>query len=173
MPTLTFGASGTRTDRIVAPFSNCCGNTYSAQVGISIPVFQGFTNSYNIFQAQELAKASAANAEYQRDLVINQVFTSYYNLKTATVRVKSTDDLMASAQASYDLALGQYKQGVGSILTVLTAQAALDSARSQEASARWTWYSSLAQLSHDVGVIGLHGEPNLTLGDSTAGSGPQ
>ena len=81
---------------------------------------------------------------------------------------------MASAQASYDLALGQYKQGVGSILTVLTAQAALDSARSQEASARWTWYSSLAQLSHDVGIIGIHGEPNLTLAaDSTAGSGPR
>jgi outer membrane protein len=173
LPTLTFGASGTRTDRVVQPFNQCCGNTYSAQIGISIPLFQGFTNAYNVFQAQELAKASAANAEYQRDVVINQVFTSYYTLKTSTVRVKSTDDLMASAQASYDLALGQYKQGVGSILTVLTAQAALDSARSQEASARWTWYSSLAQLSHDVGVIGIHGEPNLTLGDSTAGSGPR
>ena len=144
------------------------GNTYSAQVGVSIPLFQGFTNSYNVLQARELANASSANAEYQRDAVVYQVFTSYYNLRTAMSRVRSADDLLASAQASYDVESGKYKQGVGSILDLLTAEAALASARSQQASARWTWYSDLAQLSHDVGILGLHGETRLHMAaDST------
>jgi len=166
LPNLTFSGSAGRTN-FDTPSLN--GNTYSAQFGVSFPIFQGFTNSYNILQAKELAKAAAANAEYQRDQIVYQVFTSYYNLRTATARVKSSDDLLASAQASYDVESGKYKQGVGSILDLLTAQVALASARSQHATARWTWFSSLAQLSHDVGVIGLHGETNLPLtSDSTS-----
>jgi outer membrane protein TolC len=169
LPALTFSAVGSRTN-----FDNprLNGNTYSAQLGISYPLFQGFTNAYNMVQAKALAKAARANAEYQRDVVVDQVFTSYYNLRTATARVKSTDELLNSSQAAYNVAIGQYRQGVGSILTVLTAGAQLASARSQQASARWTWYSSLAQLSHDVGVIGVHGEPNLQLSTDTTGAAP-
>jgi outer membrane protein TolC len=148
------------------------GNTYSAQVGVSIPIFQGFTNSYDILQARELANASSANAEFQRDQVVYQVFTSFYNLRTATSRVKSSDDLLSSAQQAYDAAIDMYKQGVGSILSLITAEAALASARSQQASARWTWYSSLAQLSHDVGILGLHGETRLHLASDSATTTP-
>lgn len=148
------------------------GNSYSAQVGVSIPIFQGFTNSYNILQARELANASTANAEFQRDQVVYQVFTSFYSLRTATSRVKSADDLLSSAQESYDVELGKYKQGVGSILDLLTAEAALASARSQQASARWTWYSSFAQLSHDVGILGLHGETRLHLANDSTTTPP-
>jgi outer membrane protein len=170
LPSLTLSGNATRTN-FDTPSLN--GNTYQASIGISIPVFQGFTNSYNILQAKELAKASAANAEFQRDQIVYQVFTSYYNLRTASARVKSSDDLLASAQASYDVEIGKYKQGVGSILDVLTAQAALASARSQHAGARWTFVSTLAQLSHDVGVIGLHGETNLSrLRGDSASAGP-
>ncbi len=150
------------------------GNTYSAQLGVSIPIFQGFTTSYNVLQARELANASAANTEFQRDQVVYQVFTSYYNLRTATSRVKSADDLLSSAQESYNVEADKYKQGVGSILDLLTAQAALASARSQQAAARWTWYSDLAQLSHDVGILGLHGETRLHMtGDSATTPPPR
>jgi outer membrane protein len=165
LPSFTAGGSASRAF-FDTPALN--GNTYSAQFGVSIPIFQGFTNSYNILQARELANGSLANAEFQRDEVVYQVFTSFYNLRTATSRVKSSDDLLSSAQQAYDAEIGMYKQGVGSIISLLTAEAALASARSQQASARWTWFSSLAQLSHDVGVIGLHGETHLNLaGDST------
>jgi outer membrane protein len=165
LPSLFASGSASRT---IFDTPSLDGNTYSAQVGVSIPLFQGFTNSYNVLQARELANASAANAEFQRDAVVYQVFTAYYSLKTATSRVKSADDLLSSAQSSYDVAIGKYKQGVGSILDLLTAEAALASARSQQASSRWTWYSSFAQLSHDVGILGLHGETRIHLaGDST------
>jgi len=152
--------------------SNLDGSTYSAQLGISYPIFQGFSNVYNVLQAKELAKASAANVEYQRDQVVYQVFNSYYALRTGTARVSSANALLASAQASYDVAIGQYKQGVGSILTVLTAQAALATARSQQVQARWTWYSELAQLTHDAGVLGLHGESPLRLTADTSTTTP-
>lgn len=153
--------------------SSLNGNSYVAAFGISFPLFQGFQNAYNVLQAKELARAQAANAEYQRDLVINQVFTSYYNLRTATARVRSSDDLLQSAQSNYNVAIGKYKQGVGNILNVVTAQAALASARSQSAQARWTWYSSLAQLSHDAGTLGIHGEMQIPLRTDSTGAPPR
>jgi outer membrane protein len=170
LPSLSLGASD---DYAFANPSSLNGNTYVVSAGISFPLFQGFQNAYNLLQAKELAKAQGANAEYQRDLVINQVFTSYYNLRTATARVRSTNDLLVSAQSNYNVATGQYKQGVGNILEVVTAQAALATARSQQAQARWTWYYELAQLSHDVGVIGIHGEMRIPLRADSTGTSPR
>jgi outer membrane protein len=170
LPSLTIGSSASHTHYIDA--SGPDGSSYSGQIGISFPLFQGFQNAYNVLQAKELAKASDANADFQRDQIVFQVFTSYYNLRTATARNRSANDLLASSQASYDVAIGQFKQGVGSILTVLTAQAALASARSQQASARWTWYSAFAQLSHDIGTLGLHGESQLRLSTDSSRTPP-
>lgn len=168
LPSLTLSSSANRT--YLSNFNNYQGSSYSAQIGISIPIFRGFQTVYNVRQAQELAKASAANAEFQRDNVVYQVFTSYYNLRTATAQVRSSADLLQSAQASYDVARGKYQQGVGSILDLLTAESALASARSQQVQARWTWYSTLAQLSHDVGAIGIHGEAMIPLAPDSVGA---
>lgn len=162
LPSLTLGGSTGRTYEL-HPSSGNTGNSWTAQLGLSIPIFQGFQNAYSVLQAKELAKASAANAEFQRDQVVFQVFTSYYNMRTATVHVWSSNDLLSSAQASYDVSHGKYQQGVGSILDLLTAEAALASARSQQIQSRWAWYSDLAQLSHDVGSLGLRGEPHIPL----------
>ncbi len=167
LPSLTLGGSSGHTYEL-RPHAGSVGNTWTAQLGVSIPIFQ-LQNRYSVLQAREQAAASAATAEYQRDQVVYQVFTTYYNLRTATAHVRSADDLLASAQASANVARGKYQQGVGSILDLLTAETALASARSQQVQSRWMWYSSLAQLSHDVGVIGLHGEPQLSLGPDSAG----
>lgn len=168
LPQITLGASGSQTFYNQNQAVNN-GHTWTLQAGVSIPLFSGLQNYYDILQAKELARAADANAEYQRDLVVYQVFTSYYNLRTATAQVKSSRDLLASAQSNYDVALGKYRQGVGAILDLLTAEAGLASARATEAQTRWTWYADLAQLSHDAGVIGIHGEMPIGLtSDSTS-----
>jgi outer membrane protein len=168
LPAITLGATGAQTFYSQQQ-STLNGHTWTLQAGVQIPIFSGLQNYYDILQAKELARAADANAEYQRDLVVYQVFTSFYNLRTATAQVKSSTDLLTSAQSNYDVALGKYKQGVGAILDLLTAEAALSSARATEAQARWTWYADLAQLSHDAGVIGIHGEMPIQLtSDSTS-----
>jgi outer membrane protein TolC len=113
----------------------------------------------------EAAQSKAAGLAQQ---VVNQVFTSYYALQTATQRVKTSDVLLASAEQSEQVARGRYTEGVGSILDLLTAQSALADARAQQVQARWVWYTALAQLAHDSGILGLHGEAPLPFSsDST------
>jgi outer membrane protein TolC len=53
---------------------------------------------------------------------------------------------------------------VGSILDLLTAQAALESARSLQIQARADWWLAVAQLAHDTGTLDLSTLPGVKGG---------
>ena len=67
--------------------------------------------------------------------------------------METTADLARSAKESEAVALGRYKEGVGSILDLLSAQSAMADARSQQVQAQWGWFMALAQLTHDAGLL--------------------
>ena len=54
-----------------------------------------------------------ARSETIRQQVVYQVFSAYYALQTATRRVRTAEDLIASAQQSSEVASARYKAGVG------------------------------------------------------------
>ena len=146
------------------------GQTYAVTFGLSLPIFNGWSRQYDIAAAKENAAAAAARAEQARLAAIAQVFTSYYALRTATQRVTTAAELLASATQSEEVARGRYAEGVGSILDLLTAQNALADARAQAVQSRWTWYGALAQLARDAGVLGTRGESNLSFLPDSSGA---
>ena len=160
LPTVTMGATRGQV------YSNTValeGQTYALTFGLSVPIFTGLSREYDIVAARENSAAAAARAEQARLSAIAQVFTSYFALRTATQRIATASELLASATQSEEVARGRYAEGVGSILDLLSAQGALADARAQSVQSRWTWYAALAQLSRDAGVLGPRGEPNLSL----------
>lgn len=130
------------------------GTTYTLGVQLALPLFDGFRREYAVEQAREDARAAEAEAQTLEQQVILQVWTSYFNVKTAAQQVKTSRDLLESAQQAADVTSGRYKSGVGSILDLLTAQRNLAQARAQDVQSRSNWFQSLAQLSHDTGVLG-------------------
>jgi outer membrane protein len=62
---------------------------------------------------------------------------------------------------------------VGSVLDLLSAQSALAGARAQQVLARLEWYTSLAQLAHDSGVLDPTGGSTLRLQPAASDSAPQ
>jgi outer membrane protein TolC len=142
------------------------GRAYSIGLGFDLPLFTGMARQYSVQSASEQLEAANARAEQTRQQIALQVFTAYYNLQTSTERVRTAADLLASATESESVASGRYREGVGSIVDLLIAQSALADARAQDAQARWQWHSSLAQLAHDVGALGLRGEALAPLGAS-------
>jgi outer membrane protein TolC len=136
-------------------------------VGLSIPIFSGFSRQYDVRAAEFQAEAAAARSETIRQQVVFQVFSAYYALQTSTRRVRTSEVLLASAEQSSEAALARYKGGVGSILDLLAAQSALASARAQRVDARLAWSVSLAQLAHDAGVLDPQGGSTLRLTTDT------
>ena len=128
-------------------------NQNAAMLRLSIPIFQGDSLKHNELKAQEDVKNQKAKLEKLEQTIIYEVWSSYFTLKTAAQQVETNDDLMESAQASYDVALGRYKEGVGGYLDLLSAQSALESARSQRVILLTEWYISLAQLARYTGTL--------------------
>ena len=149
-PAFTAGGVGARTfpDNPDHPYS-----TYTATLGVRVPLFTGFSQQYDVQQSKaevDLARAQLQSAE---QAVILQVWTSYYDFKTAQERLAASDDLLKSASQAHDAVLGRYQAGVGSILDLMTAEAALEGARAQQVQARSDWYMFLAQFAHDTGTL--------------------
>lgn len=164
LPSLRFGATGGRTYATTIPDG---ADSYSLSLGLAIPLFDGFGRQHDVAAARAAADAAAARSESLRQQVVFQVFRAYYDLQTATRRVATADDLVASATQSNDVALGRYRSGVGSVLDLLAAQSALANARAQQVEARLTWSVSLAQLAHDAGVLDPRGGSPLRLTSDT------
>ena len=153
LPSLSLDATGNRTFYWRSGSADPFSTNWSGAITLRIPVFRGFDTYYQVRKAREEADAALATAERIEDEVILDVWTSYYSVQTATQRVLTTRDLLASATQSAEVAQGRYKAGVGSILDLLTAQSALADARSQEAQARSFWFLTVAQLAHATGVL--------------------
>ena len=120
--------------------------------------FWYIAEGFAIRRKQALADIARADAERQEQLVIAQVWNSYQGLATAGQRVEASNELLSSAELSYESMLISYRAGVAQIVELLQAQSTLADARSENASARTLWYIALVQLAHDTGVVPLNGE---------------
>ncbi len=148
MPKLSLGAGPTWLDT-----GNITNNASSVGLTLTLPIFSGFNTTYQVRSAQAKAEAAGAQRDNVRLQVALDVWTTYQSLTTATQTVKTTADLLASAEQSERVALGRYKAGVGNILDVLNAQSALAAARLQRIQAMLDWHVSRASLARAVGIL--------------------
>ena len=125
----------------------------TAALNIVVPLFNGSSRRYDLFKAKQDANVQEAQLRSLEQSVILQVWSSYFSLKTSAQQVKTVEDLLASAAQSYEVALGRYKEGVGGLLDLLSAQSALMDARARQVSAQADWYISFSQLARDTGVL--------------------
>jgi len=135
---------------------------WATRLLVNVPLFSGFANEYEMIRTSaelEAARAQVATLEQQ---AILQVWTSYYALETATRRIGTSRDLLASAEQSERVAFARYREGVGTILDLLVTQAALANARATEVQARTDWFVSLARLARDTGAAAPLDQP-LTI----------
>jgi outer membrane protein len=128
-------------------------NQNSTELALNVPIFYGYSKRYDLLKAEQDAQVEKEQLNILEQRIIFQVWSSYFNLKTAAQQVHTSEDLMKSALQSYDVALGRYKEGVGGFLDLLAAQSTLENARAQRVDAMANWYISLANLSRDTGAL--------------------
>lgn len=149
LPTLSFGVNAGRNQTVGQP----AGNSSSLGLTLNIPIFSGFSTTYRVHAAEAQAEQQAARRDQLRLQVALDVWNAYASLATATQSVKTAADLLESATQSERVAAGRYRAGVGNILDLLTAQAALASARQSRIQADTGWYVSRAALAQSMGAL--------------------
>lgn len=148
-PSISIGAMHNFTSTTGVPNQN-----YD-QVGITVtvPIFTGFNVKYSVRQAQAALRVSEANLEQVGLNVTLDVWNGYYTLDSANQQLTATADLLKTAEQNEQVSLGRYKEGVGSIVDVLTAQTALANARQLRINAELGWNVARAQLALALGRL--------------------
>jgi outer membrane protein len=122
-------------------------------VNVTVPIFTGFSVGYGVRQAQGALQVSEANAEQIRLNVTQSVWSAYYSLDSANQQVTVTAGLIKTAEKNEEVALGRYQGGVGTIVDVLTAQAAAALARQTRIASELAWQTARAQLAFALGRL--------------------
>ena len=125
---------------------------YAVSLSVNLSFLFGL-QQFTVLGAKAVAEQARDEMTDLSRAIDLQVWTSYYGLRTSEQEIKTAQDLLASAKASSDVALGRYKEGVGSILDLLSAEAALADARVQLVRARSDWFLALVQFMHDTGTL--------------------
>ncbi|MBI1175092.1 MAG: TolC family protein [Sideroxydans sp.] len=153
MPSISLSAS-TSSQRVSGTPTS---NSSSIGISLSVPLFTGLRNTYQIRSSESLLESKVA----ARDLLANQialdVWKAYQTLLTNSQALRTANALVTSAEQSAEMTLGRYKAGVAnlSILDVLNAQSALASARQQQVSALYNFQSSRLGLVQAIGQLDL------------------
>ena len=127
----------------------------SVAIQVSVPLFEGFTRTYQVRGAQaevEGKEASLNDAELQ---VASSVWSDYQTLKVGTQNVRTSQEILDSANQAFDAAQARYAKGVTGILEVITTQTALANAEQQQISALAGWQNARIQLASSLGSLDL------------------
>ncbi|CAI8896313.1 TolC family protein [Methylocaldum szegediense] len=127
--------------------------SWSVGLQLSVPLFTGFANTYQIRNAEEQVAVQEATRDQLDQAIALDVWRAYFDLNTTRETLASTRDLLASATQSEKVALGRYKAGAGSILELLNAEADLANARLQYVQARYNWHIGKARLAQAIGAL--------------------
>jgi outer membrane protein len=132
-------------------------DTRTGAVGLSltVPLFTGFQLSYRIRAAQERVEQRLADRDRLRNDVSLEVWQAYQAVRTQGEALGAAADLVASATESYELALGRYRAGAGTVADLMNAQSALASANLQRIQARYRWNVAKVTLARAVGMLDM------------------
>jgi outer membrane protein len=159
LPTLSLVAKSNRSDEPlneevgVSSFKATETDSYvGAQV--NIPLFDGFSNDYQIRQAQAQVEVQRYTLEDAKRQVGLDVWTSYQSMQEAAQNLGNNAQLLNIAQKSYVAAQDRYENGVGTMIERLNAQSTLASAKLQWVKALTDWRTSRLQLASKLGTMG-------------------
>lgn len=134
-PSISASANATNTNYSKGINSN--DNNGDIKLSLSIPLFNGFENTYKKLEAKTALEAAKLNKIKAEDDVKLDVWNSYHNHQTSIQTYKTAENLLNSAKAFEEIALGRYKVGKGTLSDALDAQAKLADARKQLVQARY------------------------------------
>ncbi len=152
LPALVGGVSGDITHIEDYPGNE---HNYLAYLRLNWDIFDGFNKEARILEASSRLESAKRDAQATELAAIGNVWTQYFTFRTAREQFSSAEALVAAAEAAFDAVDMGYKNGLNSILDLLSAQKDLATARVTLIRAQNNYITSLVSLEHAVGELDL------------------
>jgi len=120
---------------------------------LSWPLFDGYAKQADIISSRASLVRSEAQFQAALDQVGFEVESALAELERARQRVIATARSVAAAEARLRAAQGKYQQGVGILLEVTDARAALTDALAEQVGAEYDYRTALVGLQRILGTL--------------------
>ncbi len=132
---------------------------YAGLLTINWDLFTGFKRLNDVRQAEADRDAAGAQLKSLEVDAISSVWRAYYEFQTALSRYEYAKALLAASQEAYDANLDTYRQGLSTIVELLTADRDLANARYTIVQSRADLLTSSAAVAYAVGAIEMPRRP--------------
>ncbi len=124
-------------------------------VSLSWNLFSGFGKYYRHDASERDIMSQKQRTEETKRTILLDVKKSIEDFNSITERVKVAEEILKSAQETYQQSYEEYRVGKGDILTLLQAEINLSSAREGKISALLLLHQSKTALERAVGIMGF------------------
>ena len=126
-------------------------DTYSVIANLSIPLYDGGATKARVKSARLTVQTQQVTEDQLKQNVALEVRQAYVSILNDQTRASSAQDGTKEAEEALRIANIRYKNGLGTQLDVINAQAQLATARTNQTSAQQDYLTSLAQLTRAEG----------------------
>jgi len=126
----------------------------TALIGATVPLYDGGLRAARLEQARNKVDKAETTLIHIRDEAVRQIVEARNTLRTSLSAYSASTKLAAAAQTTFNAALAAYRNGVGSISDVTTAERQLLTAKNAATDAYSSALSAAATLALAVGALG-------------------
>jgi outer membrane protein len=126
----------------------------TALVGATVPVYDGGLRAASLEQARDKVDKAETTLTQIRNEAVRQIISARNTLKTSLSAYAASTALTEAAQTTFNAALAAYRDGVGTISDVVTAERQLLQAKNAATDAYSNSLSAAATLALSTGVLG-------------------
>jgi len=127
-------------------------NPWYFQLGLSLPIYDGFSRNYAIASANSAQEGLNQSIRKEELLVRANVGAAYLSLMTAYRTIAVQANNRTAAEDALSLATERYRVGSGSIIELNDAQVAAEQAGVTYINAVYDYHKSIAALEQAVGL---------------------
>ena len=133
--------------------SSVLGNYAAAGIDVEVPLWTGGLLSARYNEATLRASAQQKSLEQEKNQVVKEVNSSWFDAFTALKNIGVAEQLAASAQQALELADAEYRAGQTSIIELSQAQLNALQAEIAAASAKYDYQIDRVQLEYQCGTL--------------------
>jgi outer membrane protein TolC len=126
----------------------------TALVGATVPIYDGGLRAASLEQARDKVDKAETTLTQIRNEAVRQIIGARNTLKTGLSAYAASTELVAAAQTTFNAALAAYRNGVGTISDVTTAERQLLQGKNARTDAYSNALSAAATLALSAGVLG-------------------
>jgi len=129
---------------------------YSAMLTIKWDLFTGFRHLNDVRKAQADRETARAELKTLEIDTIAEVWRAYYEFQSSLSKYEYAQSLIAASKESYSANIESYRQGLSTIVELLTSQRDLANARYTLIQSKSELLTAYAAVAYSIGRVDLH-----------------